>query len=194
MRARLFVLGGRDAGRSIEVEGEVLVGRDATCGLRLRGRSISRRHARFAWDGEAWHVQDLGSRNGVRLRGERVERAPLTDLDEVLLGEVPVRFRTDALDEPDEIVLEGGERLEEPEPAPAPREELRAVRVHDVERADGAPRPRPSGVDGHAGLWRGDLAQQPVWLRALLALLLVALAGGVFVAAFLAVQSLRRSL
>jgi transcriptional regulator with AAA-type ATPase domain len=34
---------------------------------------LSRTHARFAFDGTSWHVQDLGSRNGTFVDGRRVE-------------------------------------------------------------------------------------------------------------------------
>ena len=35
--------------------------------------SVSRQHARFAYDGASWHVQDLGSRNGTFVEGRRVD-------------------------------------------------------------------------------------------------------------------------
>ena len=75
-------------------------------------------------------VVDLGSRNGVRVAGKRVERAVLTDGLEVMLGEVPLRFRIEQIeaDEPpqddlgadlgEEIELEDEILLEEADPTP----------------------------------------------------------------------------
>lgn len=79
------------------------VGRDEGMHLRIDHPSISRRHARF-WveDGPsgptAW-VQDLDSRNGTFLLGERLGKAPLEHGDRVLIGDVEVRF--DWLDKDD---------------------------------------------------------------------------------------------
>ena len=93
MRAELFVLGGRDAGQSLAFSAPVVVGRGADCDLRLRDRSISRRHARLEPSGDGWVLVDLDSRNGVRHGGERVRRCVLADFAEFTLGDVPLRLR-----------------------------------------------------------------------------------------------------
>ncbi len=51
-----------------------------------RDLSLSRRHASFEWDDEGIWVEDLGSTNGTRLRGELVQRARLGPGDTVSLG------------------------------------------------------------------------------------------------------------
>ena len=94
--AQLFVLSGPDVGRSFELDGPTTLGRSPDCDVRLRDRSISRQHARVEPADGGWVIVDLGSRNGVRLHGKRVERAVLSDLDEVLLGELALRFRSEA--------------------------------------------------------------------------------------------------
>ena len=91
--AELFVLAGRDVGRSFVLEGDVELGRSPDCGVTLHDRSVSRVHARIVRAGATWTVVDAGSRNGVRVNGERVERQVLADHDEILLGELPLRFR-----------------------------------------------------------------------------------------------------
>ena len=94
MKARLYVLGGRDIGRSFEVEEDCLVGRSHECDVRLRDRSISRRHARIKRrDDGGWTIEDLDSRNGVVVADRRVRDAALDDLTEFHLGDLPVRFR-----------------------------------------------------------------------------------------------------
>ncbi|MCZ6598433.1 MAG: FHA domain-containing protein [Planctomycetota bacterium] len=123
---QIFVLGGKDVGRSFDVSKAAVLGRGTDCDVRLADRSVSRRHARIESDGGRWFVVDLGSRNGVKLRGERVQRAELADHDEIVLGELPLRFRLtgpteDAAPAPEtepEITLEPA-----PEPASGPKPE-----------------------------------------------------------------------
>ena len=75
-------------------KGETLLGRGRGVTIRLQQKGVSRRHARI-WirDGEAM-IEDLGSKNGTYLRGERIaspERAE--DGDEVRLGSVVAILR-----------------------------------------------------------------------------------------------------
>jgi pSer/pThr/pTyr-binding forkhead associated (FHA) protein/tetratricopeptide (TPR) repeat protein len=51
----------------------IVIGRDESADIRVDDKKISRRHASFKlMDGEPW-VEDLGSSNGVRLNGKRVD-------------------------------------------------------------------------------------------------------------------------
>jgi len=93
MAATLYILGGRSVGRSFEVEGRALLGRDPSCEIRLGDKSISRKHARLERDGLGWRIVDLDSRNGLHVAGERTPKTSLVDGQEFLLGEVPIRFR-----------------------------------------------------------------------------------------------------
>jgi DNA-binding winged helix-turn-helix (wHTH) protein len=69
------------------VEGENVAGRAIDATLHLDNPSISRRHARILVEGERVTIEDLGSRNGTSVRGERVD-APVEifDGDEIRLG------------------------------------------------------------------------------------------------------------
>jgi len=49
-----------------------LIGREPSAGLRLEDDSVSWRHASLRWTGQAWELQDLGSRNGTFLDGQRL--------------------------------------------------------------------------------------------------------------------------
>lgn len=91
--AKLFVLSGPDVGRSFELGDRVELGRSPECEVRLNHRSVSRRHARIERDGDGWAIVDLDSRNGVKVAGEPVRSATLSDHDEILLGELALRFR-----------------------------------------------------------------------------------------------------
>jgi DNA-binding NtrC family response regulator len=62
----------------------VVLGRDPVCDVVLDDPSISRRHARVRCAGESLVVEDLGSRNGVFVRGNRVACASVIDPATVL--------------------------------------------------------------------------------------------------------------
>jgi sigma-B regulation protein RsbU (phosphoserine phosphatase) len=65
----------------------ITVGRSSINDVALADKSLSRRHLRIARDGENLSVEDLGSRNGTFLNGERL-LAPqaLQDGDRITLG------------------------------------------------------------------------------------------------------------
>ena len=68
-------------------DGENLVGRDPECVLTIPSGLVSREHARIVVDGERVTLRDLGSKNGTRVGGRRVEgEVPLADGDEVRIG------------------------------------------------------------------------------------------------------------
>lgn len=55
-----------------EGDGEAIIGRGASCDLRLDSQRISRRHGRLAWEGNVLKLYDLGSRNGLFVNGKQV--------------------------------------------------------------------------------------------------------------------------
>jgi len=90
---RLLLLEGRCDPESIEVVGEVLLGRQEQCALRLFDETTSRRHARIAVDDDTVTLEDLASSNGTLLNGEPVERAArLFDGDVIRIGETSLRY------------------------------------------------------------------------------------------------------
>lgn len=83
-----------ETGRIELVQGENLVGRDPHAEAWIDLPTVSRRHARIVIAGGAARLEDLGSKNGTCLRGQRLD-APetLRDRDPILFGSVPVTFR-----------------------------------------------------------------------------------------------------
>jgi DNA-binding winged helix-turn-helix (wHTH) protein len=76
------------------VEGENLVGRDPHVLVRLDLPSVSRQHARILIESAGAAVEDLGSKNGTYVRGERITApARLDDGDEIRVGHVSLTFR-----------------------------------------------------------------------------------------------------
>jgi len=69
------------------LEGEHDVGRQADCWLTLEDEHASRHHARFVVKNERATVEDLGSRNGTFVNGQRLRgRKALHDGDEIRIG------------------------------------------------------------------------------------------------------------
>ena len=103
MRGRLFVLSGPDVGRSFDLRHGDTLGRSPDCIVTVRHASVSRRHAHIELMEDEFWVVDDGSRNGVQLEGERVERLRLTDHLEFALGELSLRFRIEETALPEEV-------------------------------------------------------------------------------------------
>ena len=80
-------------------QGELVVGRSSDCDLVLDDAKTSRKHARLSVDGSSVFVEDLGSRNGTFVNGERVESSDLRPDDEIRIGDVRLRLRGAAVDE-----------------------------------------------------------------------------------------------
>jgi pSer/pThr/pTyr-binding forkhead associated (FHA) protein len=75
------------AGRRVEVDAEVVVGRE-DAGLTIEDEEISRRHAVIRPSDDGIEIEDLGSRNGTFVNGARIESAtPLAGGDTVKLGQ-----------------------------------------------------------------------------------------------------------
>ncbi len=68
----------------------LVVGREPPANIVIQDGNLSRRHASFTMENGEIVVQDLGSKNGVRVAGQRVERSVIRPGDEVLLGALTV--------------------------------------------------------------------------------------------------------
>ncbi len=72
------------------------IGRSRDCDIVLTDSNVSRHHAEIAPSGQSWLVRDLGSTNGLRVNGRRVEGPhPLEHGDQLEVGTVPVRFEVE---------------------------------------------------------------------------------------------------
>jgi FHA domain len=78
----------RYRGSDFEVPpGEFLIGRSSECSLSLDDALVSRRHACIHVDAAGATLEDLGSRNGVGVNGERIEGTrKLAHMDRVQVG------------------------------------------------------------------------------------------------------------
>ncbi|MCS7172286.1 MAG: FHA domain-containing protein [Armatimonadetes bacterium] len=81
-------------GQVFVVSGEAVIGRSPGAQVVLADEFASHRHAQLVVRGGRYWIEDLGSRNGTYLNGQRIEApAPLADGDLVRIGSTTLRFR-----------------------------------------------------------------------------------------------------
>ena len=68
----LVVVEGPDLGRTFDVAGDAVVGRDPTAAMQLTDQEVSRRHAIVSHDADGVAIEDLGSSNGTWVGEQRV--------------------------------------------------------------------------------------------------------------------------
>jgi len=134
----------------------IVVGRDPDeGGMRVPHETVSRRHARIAWDSErACHsVADLGSFNGSRLDGEVLAGTPQP------LPEGAILRLGDAL-----LVYERGAELAWPEAGEVSREAVpgaaRAMAAFRTRLSRAAPDPKPVLIIGETGVGKERVAAE----------------------------------
>src|SRR3954453_23164214 len=90
MSTRLVAL---DEGSDIPLDRTmVVVGRHPQCDARLDSLRISRHHCCMTQDNGDVVVRDLGSTNGIRINGQRVELGRLRPGDELSIAHIRYRF------------------------------------------------------------------------------------------------------
>ena len=83
-----------DGRQTALTEGENVLGRAPDAEIWIDVAGVSRRHACIRVDGHQASVEDLGSKNGTLLRGERVESPTrLVDEDLITIGPASITFR-----------------------------------------------------------------------------------------------------
>lgn len=80
-------------------EGENVLGRDPAADLWIGDPSVSRQHARILAEGARAVIEDLGSKNGTSVAGERIAgQVALSDGDKLRLGHVDLVFHAVSAD------------------------------------------------------------------------------------------------
>lgn len=162
--ATLTMSRGPGAGRRFDIGvAPVTIGRDAQCDIQVADTWVSRRHARIAWSGTEYIVEDLESTNGTYVNGERVG-APcaLKSGDFLQLGDqVELAFQVSVPAPLHEVPVL-------PDIAPSPGSKMGPPLAH-------ASHPQPIPVQKGSFLQRG---KAKVWALALLGLLLILIVGG----------------
>ena len=92
--AHLVVKRGPDAGTAIALgTARIAIGRHRDCDIVLEDPTVSRRHAYLHRHGDRYVIADGGSLNGTYLNRRPVDRAELSDGDEVWIGKVRFTFQ-----------------------------------------------------------------------------------------------------
>ena len=104
--ARLIARNGVLKDRDFVLGESQTIGRLSANEIPVEDTRMSRKNSRVYRLGRRWMVEDLGSKNGTFLNGNRIEKAVLTDADELRIGETLFDFVADADLAGDEIVLE----------------------------------------------------------------------------------------
>lgn len=89
------VMNGPTEGQRIEIADaqEYIFGRDeADADIVLNDDLVSRKHVKVRRDWSGTHVEDLGSRNGIKLNKKRTRKATIKDRDELEIGGVRLLF------------------------------------------------------------------------------------------------------
>jgi DNA-binding winged helix-turn-helix (wHTH) protein len=90
----LLVEGCQDPRRVGIYEGSTVIGRGSECDAQIRSSSISRSHARIVLKDGVARIEDLGSRNGTYVEGERIDGpVVLKTGDRVHFGAIAFVFR-----------------------------------------------------------------------------------------------------
>ncbi len=70
---------------------EIIIGRAPSCDIAIGHKSISRRHLRISTDGKNFYAEDLGSQNGSKISGKRIEKRTRFNLgDEIQMSDFTV--------------------------------------------------------------------------------------------------------
>jgi len=88
------------------------VGRSKTCDIFLDDVGASRRHARIYHENNGFFVEDLESKNGILLNGDKKTKAQLSNYDCIQIGETSLHFylsNNNATEAINNSEVEGGE-------------------------------------------------------------------------------------
>ena len=70
-----------------------VIGRESDCHLAIPSWSVSRRHAQLRLEDGQWSIEDLRTRNGTWVNGQRIHsRTPLSNNDEIRVPDFTAVF------------------------------------------------------------------------------------------------------
>ena len=98
---RLEILNGGFEGMTYDLDAEeVVIGRNPTTDITLLDEGISREHALILYDEDVpgFVIEDPASTNGTKLNGKRVRSSPLSEGDQIQIGQTLFRFVLDKAD------------------------------------------------------------------------------------------------
>ncbi|MFM7034226.1 MAG: FHA domain-containing protein [Planctomycetia bacterium] len=93
MTTKLVIVSGKSAGKTIAIKrDQLLVGRAEECDVRPLSDEVSRRHCAVRIEPDVVWVEDLGSRNGTFVNGNKItEKTKVFDGDVIKVGNLELR-------------------------------------------------------------------------------------------------------
>jgi len=89
----LRVINDDDTGTRYALSPNVVIGRAPDCGLVLEHQAVSRRHARIVQLEDTYYIEDINSRNGTQVNGQRLAGAlELGDGDSIKIAGYKFQF------------------------------------------------------------------------------------------------------
>jgi hypothetical protein len=70
----------------------MIIGRSRTCDVIIPSAKVSRQHASLTRVGEDYYIEDLGSANGVWIRGEKITRVKVSNGDQFTISDETLTF------------------------------------------------------------------------------------------------------
>lgn len=130
------VMNGATEGQRIEIADaqEYIFGRDAAdADIVLNDDLVSRKHVKVRRDWSGTHVEDLGSRNGIKLNKKRTRKATIKDRDELEIGGVRLLFIDPSEVREDPVVMSASQDDEEGTLANKPEDDPPSIEVKQEE-------------------------------------------------------------
>lgn len=88
MAAKIIVMKNNEAVEEFVLNKEYMViGRKQACDIRIMDNAVSGVHARILQLGDKYRIEDMGSTNGVFIKGQRIQQRMLQNKDIILVGE-----------------------------------------------------------------------------------------------------------
>jgi pSer/pThr/pTyr-binding forkhead associated (FHA) protein len=156
------VMNGATEGQRIEIADaqEYIFGRDAAdADIVLNDDLVSRKHVKVRRDWSGTHVEDLGSRNGIKLNKKRTRKATIKDRDELEIGGVRLLFIDPSEVREDPVVMSASADDDEGTLANKPEDDAPSVEVKQEEEAP-PPAEDPPAEEPAAEDQPGDEAQK----------------------------------
>jgi pSer/pThr/pTyr-binding forkhead associated (FHA) protein len=72
----------------------ICIGREPTCDIQIDNIGVSRRHAAIEREDGQYVLKDLQSHNGVFVKGQKVEKHRLGEVDEFFIGKYSIEFES----------------------------------------------------------------------------------------------------
>jgi predicted component of type VI protein secretion system len=124
----------------------LLLGRHPECDIQIDSRKVSRRHCCIAQVSDYLVVRDLGSTNGIRINGVRVQEGRLAPGDELTIGNHRFRVSWESVAPLPRPPAPFKDTLRSALPADEVADDLLESCDEPMALAEPAARPRPPGV------------------------------------------------